>query len=94
MYIQMVGRVLRPYEGKILKNGEVVSEFELKPNTIPDEVQAGGRVPLIIGKNLTKKARESLKMEPESDIFIRPEQPEDKKGVGYTLSQKIIGRAC
>ena len=85
---------IRPYEGKILKNGEVVSEFELKPNTIPDEVQAGGRVPLIIGKNLTKKARESLKMEPESDIFIRPEQPEDKKGVGYTLAQKIIGRAC
>ena len=46
---------IRPYEGKILKNGEVVSEFKLKPNTLPDEVQAGGRVPLIIGKNLTKK---------------------------------------
>ena len=85
---------IRPYEGKILKNGEVVSEFELKPNTIPDEVQAGGRVPLIIGKNLTKKARESLGMEPEADIFIRPEQPEDKKDKGYTLAQKIIGRAC
>ena len=85
---------IRPYEGKILKNGEVVSEFELKPNTLPDEVRAGGRVPLIIGKNLTKKARESLKMEPESDIFIRPKQPEDKKDKGYTLAQKIIGRAC
>jgi len=85
---------IRPYEGKILKNGEVVSEFELKPNTIPDEVQAGGRVPLIIGKNLTKKARESLGMEPEADIFIRPEQPEDQKDKGYTLAQKIIGRAC
>ncbi len=85
---------IRPYEGKILKNGEVVSEFELKPNTLPDEVQAGGRVPLIIGKNLTKKARESLKMEPETDIFIRPEQPADKEGVGYTLAQKIIGKAC
>ena len=85
---------IRPYEGKILKNGEVVSEFELKPNTLPDEVQAGGRVPLIIGKNLTKKARVSLGMEPEADIFTRPAQPEDKKGVGYTLAQKIIGRAC
>jgi len=85
---------IRPYEGKILKNGEVVSEFKLKPNTLPDEVQAGGRVPLIIGKNLTKKAREALGMEPETDIFTRPEQPEEKKGVGYTLAQKIIGRAC
>jgi aconitate hydratase 2/2-methylisocitrate dehydratase len=85
---------IRPYEGKILKNGEVVSEFELKPNTLPDEVRAGGRVPLIIGKNLTKKARESLGMEPETDIFIRPKQPKEKEGVGYTLAQKIIGRAC
>jgi len=85
---------IRPYEGKILKNGEVVSEFKLKPNTLPDEVQAGGRVPLIIGKNLTKKARESLGMEPEADIFTKPEQPADKEGVGYTLAQKIIGRAC
>ncbi|WP_456479575.1 bifunctional aconitate hydratase 2/2-methylisocitrate dehydratase [Nautilia sp.] len=85
---------IRPYEGKILKNGEVVSEFKLKPNTLPDEVQAGGRVPLIIGKNLTKKARESLGLEPETDIFTRPAQPEEKKGVGYTLAQKIIGKAC
>ncbi|NPA50631.1 MAG: bifunctional aconitate hydratase 2/2-methylisocitrate dehydratase [Epsilonproteobacteria bacterium] len=84
---------IRPYEGKILKNGEVVSEFKLKPNTLPDEVRAGGRVPLIIGKNLTKKARESLGME-EENIFIRPEQPAEKEGVGYTLAQKIIGRAC
>lgn len=85
---------IRPYEGKILKNGEVVSEFKLKPNTLPDEVQAGGRVPLIIGKNLTKKARESLGLNPDTDIFTKPEQPEDKKGVGYTLAQKIIGKAC
>jgi len=85
---------IRPYEGKILKNGEVVSEFKLKPNTLPDEIRAGGRVPLIIGKNLTKKARESLGMEPEADIFIRPEQPAEKEGVGYTLAQKIIGKAC
>lgn len=85
---------IRPYEGKILKNGEVVSEFKLKPNTLPDEVQAGGRVPLIIGKNLTKKAREALGMDSETDIFIKPAQPEDKKDKGYTLAQKIIGRAC
>ena len=85
---------IRPYEGKILKNGEVVSEFKLKPNTLPDEVQAGGRVPLIIGKNLTKKAREALEMDSETDIFIKPAQPEDKKDKGYTLAQKIIGRAC
>jgi tRNA threonylcarbamoyl adenosine modification protein (Sua5/YciO/YrdC/YwlC family) len=85
---------IRPYEGKILKNGEVISEFKLKPNTLPDEVRAGGRVPLIIGKNLTKKARESLGMAPEADIFIRPAQPKEKEGVGYTLAQKIIGKAC
>ena len=85
---------IRPYEGKILKNGEVVSEFKLKPNTLADEVQAGGRVPLIIGKNLTKKARESLGMEIETDIFTKPQQPAQKEGVGYTLAQKIIGRAC
>ena len=84
---------VKPYEGKILKNGEVVSEFKLKPNTLPDEVRAGGRIPLIIGRNLTRKAREALGMG-EENIFARPEQPEDKKGVGYTLAQKIVGRAC
>ncbi|MEO1942462.1 MAG: bifunctional aconitate hydratase 2/2-methylisocitrate dehydratase [Campylobacterales bacterium] len=83
-----------PYEGRIVKNGKAVSTFELNPNTLPDEVRAGGRVPLIIGKNLTKKAREVLGMEPEADIFIRPKQPAEKEGVGYTLAQKIIGRAC
>ena len=84
---------IRPYEGKILKNGEVVSEFELKPNTLPDEIQAGGRVPLIIGKNLTKKAREALQKE-EEQIFIRPAQPKADEKKGYTLAQKIIGKAC
>ncbi len=82
-----------PYEGKIVKNGEVVSTFELKPNTLPDEVRAGGRIPLIIGRNLTRKAREALGMS-EEQIFIRPEQPPEKEGVGYTLAQKIVGRAC
>ncbi|WP_457641131.1 bifunctional aconitate hydratase 2/2-methylisocitrate dehydratase [Persephonella sp.] len=82
-----------PYEGKIVKNGEVVATFELKPNTLPDEIRAGGRIPLIIGRNLTRKAREALGM-PEEQIFIRPEQPPEKEGVGYTLAQKIVGRAC
>ncbi len=84
---------IKPYEGKIYKDGEVVSEFTLKPNTLPDEFRAGGRIPLIIGRNLTKKAREALGM-PEENIFARPEQPADKEGVGYTLAQKMVGRAC
>jgi aconitate hydratase 2/2-methylisocitrate dehydratase len=82
-----------PYEGKIVKNGEVVSEFELKPNTLPDEVRAGGRIPLIIGRGLTRKAREVLGLG-EENIFIRPKQPPEKEGVGYTLAQKIVGKAC
>jgi aconitate hydratase 2/2-methylisocitrate dehydratase len=84
---------IRPYEGKILKNGEVVSEFELKPNTLPDEYRAKGRIPLIIGRGLTRKARASLGM-PEENIFTRPKQPEGKEGVGYTLAQKMVGKAC
>ncbi|WP_457596159.1 bifunctional aconitate hydratase 2/2-methylisocitrate dehydratase [Hydrogenimonas sp.] len=84
---------IKPYEGKIYKDGEVVSEFKLKPNTLPDEYRAGGRIPLIIGRNLTKKAREALGL-PEENIFARPEQPEGKEGVGYTLAQKMVGRAC
>ncbi|MGC8941484.1 MAG: bifunctional aconitate hydratase 2/2-methylisocitrate dehydratase [Sulfurihydrogenibium sp.] len=82
-----------PYEGKIVKNGKVVSEFTLKPNTLPDEVRAGGRIPLIIGRGLTRKAREVLGL-PEENIFIRPQQPPEKEGVGYTLAQKIVGKAC
>ncbi len=84
---------IKPYEGKIYKNGEVVSEFKLKPNTLPDEFRAGGRIPLIIGRNLTRKAREVLGLGEES-IFARPEQPEGKEGVGYTLAQKMVGKAC
>ncbi len=84
--------VVKPYEGKIYKNGEVVSEFEIKPNTLPDEIKAGGRIPLIIGRNLTAKAREALKMG-EDKIFERPIQPEGD-GSGYTLAQKMIGKAC
>ena len=83
---------LYPYEGKIEKNGEVIAEFKLEPNTLGDEVRAGGRIPLIIGRTLTRQAREALGMG-EEDIFKRPEQPADS-GKGYTLAQKMIGRAC
>jgi aconitate hydratase 2 / 2-methylisocitrate dehydratase len=83
---------LYPYEGKIEKNGSVISRFELTPNTLSDEVRAGGRIPLIIGRNLTRKARKALGLG-EDTIFLRPEQPADS-GRGYTLAQKIIGKAC
>ena len=85
---------IRPYEGKILKNGTVVSEFKLSPNTLPDEVRAGGRVPLIIGKNLTQKAIDSIGTQSKTNIFIKPDQPAAEEGTGYTLAQKIIGKAC
>jgi aconitate hydratase 2/2-methylisocitrate dehydratase len=84
--------VLKHYEGKIYKNGEVVSEFKLEPNTLPDEMRAGGRIPLIIGKGLTNRAREALGLE-HSDVFAKPEQPADS-GKGYTLAQKMVGKAC
>ncbi len=79
-------------KGEISKNGAVISSFKLAPNTILDEVRAGGRVPLIIGRGLTTKARNVLKMGPEN-IFKKPEQPKDT-GKGYTLAQKIVGKAC
>jgi aconitate hydratase 2/2-methylisocitrate dehydratase len=81
-----------PYEGKIEKNGTVVSTFKLAPNTIVDEYRAGGRIPLIIGRGLTAKARASLGMGNE-DIFAKPEQPSDS-GKGYTQAQKMVGLAC
>ena len=83
---------IKPYEGKILKDGEVVSKFTLEPNTLPDEMRAGGRIPLIIGKGLTTKAREALGMGAD-EIFMRPAMPEDD-GKGFTLAQKMVGRAC
>ncbi len=83
---------IKPYEGKILKDGNIVSEFDLKPTTMPDEVQAGGRIPLIIGRGLTDRAREALDLTP-SDVFLRPVSPADS-GKGYTLAQKMVGRAC
>ena len=83
---------LRPYEGKALKNGEVIAEFELKSDVLFDEVRAGGRIPLIIGRGLTAKAREALGL-PPSTLFRLPKNPEDS-GKGFTLAQKMVGRAC
>ena len=77
--------------GKINKDGKEVSSFTLTPNTIQDEFRAGGRIPLIIGRGLTRKAREALGM-CEDEIFARPEQPADS-GKGYTLAQKMVGKA-
>ncbi len=81
-----------PYKGEIHKNGACVSTFKLSPNTIVDEIRAGGRIPLIIGRGLTAKAREALGMGKE-EIFAKPEQPKDT-GKGYTLAQKMVGKAC
>ena len=84
---------LFPYEGKIKdESGNVISEFDLKPTTMPDEIRAGGRIPLIIGRSLTDKTREALGLEP-SDIFLRPDTAADT-GKGFTLAQKIVGKAC
>ncbi|WP_049629882.1 bifunctional aconitate hydratase 2/2-methylisocitrate dehydratase [Cellvibrio sp. pealriver] len=85
---------IRPYEGKILNatTGAVISEFELKSDVLLDEVQAGGRIPLIIGRGLTSKARESLGL-PPSTLFRLPQAPADT-GKGYTLAQKMVGKAC
>jgi len=83
---------LRPLEGKALKNGEVISEFKVKSQVIFDEVRAGGRIPLIIGRGLTARAREALGLEP-STLFRTPEEPQDS-GKGYSLAQKMVGKAC
>ena len=84
---------IRPYEGKILnETGEVISEFELKSDVLLDEVQAGGRINLIIGRGLTTKARESLGLG-QSEIFRKPVVPA-ASNKGFTLAQKMVGRAC
>jgi len=83
---------VKPFEGVIEKGGEVVSTFTLEPNTLPDEMRAGGRIPLIIGKGLTAKAREALGMD-AGNIFMTPSQPDDD-GKGFTLAQKMVGKAC
>lgn len=82
-----------PYEGKITNEaGDTLANFTLRPITIIDEVRAGGRINLIIGRSLTDRAREFLKL-PASDVFLRPVPPQDT-GKGYTLAQKMVGKAC
>ena len=83
---------LRPYEGKALKDGKVIAEFKVKSDVLFDEVRAGGRIPLIIGRGLTAKAREALGL-PVSTLFRLPQNPTDTKK-GFTLAQKMVGRAC
>lgn len=84
---------IKPYEGKVLsESGEVISTFELSPITMPDEVRAGGRIPLIIGRGLTTNARKALGLS-EPDIFITA-TPAVITNKGFTLAQKMVGRAC
>jgi len=80
-----------PYEGVCKKNGEVIAEFEVKTPVIFDEVQAGGRIPLIIGKNVTSQAREYLGLPPSDAFRVLAQPPEGK---GFTLAQKMVGKAC
>lgn len=81
-----------PYEGKITKNGQTIETFQLKSDVLLDEVQAGGRINLIIGRSLTSKARDFLGL-PAATTFRLPKTPVDS-GKGFTLAQKMVGRAC
>ena len=86
--------IFEPFDGKILDaaSGEVLSRFELKTPVLLDEVRANGRIPLIIGRQLTDKTREALGLEP-TDIFTRPDA-EASTDKGFTLAQKMVGKAC
>ncbi|MDA7786675.1 bifunctional aconitate hydratase 2/2-methylisocitrate dehydratase [Gammaproteobacteria bacterium] len=86
--------ILEPHNGKVLdaNTNEVISTFELKTDVLLDEVRANGRIPLIIGRQLTDKTREALDLEPTT-IFRRPDS-EDDSDKGYTLAQKMVGKAC
>jgi len=81
-----------PYAGKVEKAGEVIAEFELKTDVLLDEVRAGGRIPLIIGRGLTARARDYLGLD-ASDLFRQP-NPVAESDKGYTLAQKMVGKAC
>ena len=84
--------IIYPYKGEITnESGEVLTQFSLKPDTILDEVRAGGRIPLLIGRALTDKIRHALGLKP-GKIFVRPTLPEDT-GNGFTLAQKMVGKA-
>jgi aconitate hydratase 2/2-methylisocitrate dehydratase len=86
--------ILEPFNGKVLdaNSNEVISTFELKTPVLLDEVRANGRIPLIIGRQLTDKTRDALDLEP-TDVFTRPDS-EDASDKGYTLAQKMVGKAC
>ncbi len=90
----MMGDVIDiyPYAGKVEKDGEVICEFELKTEVLLDEVQAGGRIPLIIGRGLTSKAREHLGLG-TSELFRKPAEVA-ASNKGYSLAQKMVGKAC
>jgi aconitate hydratase 2/2-methylisocitrate dehydratase len=81
-----------PYEGKLMKNGALLTEFELRSDMLFDEVRAGGRINLIIGRSLTVKAREFLGL-PTSTLFRLPKVPNSTQA-GFTVAQKMVGRAC
>ena len=83
---------LRPYDGKAFKDGKEIASFQVKSDVLFDEVRAGGRIPLIIGRGLTAKAREALGLKP-STLFRLPQDPVDTKK-GFSLAQKMVGRAC
>jgi aconitate hydratase 2/2-methylisocitrate dehydratase len=84
---------IHPYEGKITNEaGDTISEFELSTPVLLDEVRAGGRIPLIIGRGLTERSREALGLEP-GDVFSKPATVKETDK-GFTLAQKIVGKAC
>ena len=83
---------LRPYDGKAFKDGKEIASFQVKSEVLFDEVRAGGRIPLIIGRGLTSKAREALGLAP-STLFRLPQNPADTKK-GFSLAQKMVGKAC
>ena len=84
---------IRPYDGQILnESGDIICEFEHKSEVILDEVQADGRINLIVGRGLTQRAREHLGL-PASDVFRKPEAPESSEA-GFSLAQKMVGKAC
>jgi aconitate hydratase 2/2-methylisocitrate dehydratase len=85
---------LHTKKGQIIgESGDVLAEFKVTPPTLADEFRAGGRIPLIIGRSLTAKARQTLGMK-ETDLFIKSENPTPAKNQAYTLAQKMVGKAC
>ncbi len=85
--------IIYPYQGKITKNNKLIAAFDLVPNTILDEVRAGGRINLIIGRTLTDRARKDLNLD-SSDVFVRAKSITNNDNNNWTLAQKIAGKAC